>query len=59
VDRVSSQNELTCPGTAQNKNPSADLAGPVVILVRAAVGENIGMAARANGQFRPDAAGDM
>src|ERR1700712_243576 len=37
-------------GTDKTK-PAADLAGPVVILVEPQLGENIGMAARAMGNF--------
>src|SRR6201989_1457257 len=37
-------------GTDKTK-PQADLAGPVVILVEPQLGENIGMAARAMGNF--------
>src|ERR1700712_985257 len=37
-------------GTDKTKTP-ADLAGPVVILVEPQLGENIGMAARAMGNF--------
>src|ERR1700742_2996929 len=37
-------------GTDRTKTP-ADLAGPVVILVEPQLGENIGMAARAMGNF--------
>jgi tRNA/rRNA methyltransferase len=37
-------------GTDSSK-PPADLAGPIVILVEPQLGENIGMAARAMGNF--------
>src|SRR6201985_1320724 len=40
-------------GTDRTK-PSLDLAGPVVILVEPQLGENIGMAARAMGNFALD-----
>jgi tRNA/rRNA methyltransferase len=49
VDKVPCESE-EMSGTDKTK-PAADLAGPVVILVEPQLGENIGMAARAMGNF--------